>query len=153
MSHRLSIGNRAAITDAINEALVGNHVAHAESSDGKRTVAIRPWALNSNGAAITLTYRFGPAYDEQNIACSSPLVAAATLAILLTYRHKLSPEATQYREEVNQKVRTCYIIERKKTRLRIEYDLPNAGPVGAWRGFAVIGNDLFVQGVDYFYIA
>lgn len=55
-------------------------------------------------------------------------------------------EGVVYREKVNQGIRPCYVTSKKKTRFRIEYELPKKGDQGAWR------KPTFVRDNEWFYL-
>jgi len=47
---------------------------------------------------------------------------------------------------INQAVRECWVTRLTPTRCRIEYEMPNAGIVGAWRNQTTVGGYTYVAG-------
>lgn len=45
---------------------------------------------------------------------------------------------------INQAVRECWVTKLTPTRCRIEYEMPNAGIVGAWRNQTTVGGFTYV---------
>lgn len=54
-------------------------------------------------------------------------------------------EGAMFDELINQGVRDCEVVTVKRARFRIEYEMPNAGMMGAWR------KPTFIRGDGWYY--
>lgn len=137
-------------TDAIDEAIVGNHVAHVRNPDNDRVVAIRvtgkPYPDPDYRREFELTFsdpkvdlrRSGDTLTVRNVKEADKAIRKFLVG------KRVEKSVDYYQDEVNQARRDCEIIEVGRTRVRIRYELPNSGDTYAWRALVTVG--------DYHYI-
>lgn len=126
---------------AFAEAIHGDHVAHATNSDLGRTVAIRPYKGKFN---ISLS---APQNGIREDVDGLTEKKARHLVLMFLTGELLYAKGDSYVEFINQADRDVYTLPETATptRVRIEYELPNSGVVGAWRKQVTVGDWMFLQ--------
>ena len=151
--HNYAVSYDRAIVNAIDECCNGRHVAHVTNSSNGRTVAIRPDSINLSFLNLTFSdpkrdHRIDAhhvntnASDEKNAVTHK--AAIKMIHTFLTARAVAKTTAGYFHGVVNQKMRPIDIIKVNPTRIRIEYELPTAGMVQAWRPYMDIGNYRYI---------
>lgn len=114
------------LTDARRFFEEGRTVHHV--TRGKRTMAIRPREGGAYGAYDVQVSRdeellnlYGMSYSE--------LIQFLEDVFLERGHH---PENEAFTREINQGKRFCEVVKVNPTRVRVEYEMPNAGYMGGW---------------------
>jgi len=139
-----------AVIDAIDECSDGQHVAHVTNSENGRTVAIRPqsWDPHAPLALLNLTFsdpkrdhRPGGLDEKEDVTHA---VAISIISTFLTSVAIAKTTAAYFHGRVNNAIRPIDIVKVNRTRIRIEYELPHAGMVGAWRPYIDVGKYRYI---------
>lgn len=140
-------------TDAIDEAIIGDHVAHVRNPDNDRVVAIRVGGVGYPSPDFRREFELtfsDPKVDLRNFGDTVVFetVKEADKAIRnFLVGTRCASDQDYYQDFVNQKTRDCEIVKLTPTRARVEYWLPNSGQVGAWRAYTRVGYYLYLRGV------
>lgn len=154
------------IDQAIEECRTGRHVAHVTQEDSRSTacgriVAIRPWidpkwrkAHQVKGVDFgapghfTLTFS-DPKFDLRDQGDTIERVTArqAKRLIQTFFWGRRVHKGAWFDLFINQGRRDCYVVGETATptRVRIEYEMPNAGTMGSWCHSTRLG--------DYYYLS
>lgn len=136
--------------DAVREALDGGHVAHV--TNGKRTIAIRP--CRHPGVKWTATYGLTTPLvnltqrDEHGPEISGDVLvenAERVIRMMLGRRYVVHADRPYFTAGINQGWRDCEITSLKRTRARVEYEMPNAGLMGCWWNYAQVGEYILLD--------
>lgn len=128
------------IPSAFAEANFGQHVAHCTSANKTRTAAIRPaqsgYNISLNWSALAI---------NETIYCKTEARARHLVDLFLS-GEPVNIDRPYYSPWINQTNRAASILLETltDTRVRIHYEMPNAGDVRAWRHQAVVGNLIFI---------
>ncbi len=138
------------IEAALNECGPG-HPAHVTTSIKigdriGRIVAIRtgnkPGTFNLTFSDRKVDLRFQPGGDTLYDVKSD--LAHRTIRNFLI-GSRVADENDIFDQMINQGVRECYVIKLTPTRCRIEYEMPNAGDMQAWRYQTTVGGMTYVS--------
>jgi hypothetical protein len=155
------------IDQAIDECRTGRHVAHVTntypgSRGNGRVVAIRPWidpkwrkAHQVKGIEFgapghfTLTFS-DPRYDLRDGGQDTieRVTARQAKRLIGTFlRGYFCHQDDGFDLWINQAERWCYILGETATptRVRIEYEMPNAGTMGSWCHATRLGNYYYLE--------
>ena len=103
---------------------------------GGRVVAIRAdYDRDRNTGLLNLRFSDSKAEGQWNRDyCIKGLSVkeAQRIVELFLYGHRVKVEDEQFDMEINQGKRWCWIEKRTPKRLRISYEMPNAGIMGGW---------------------
>lgn len=152
--HSFFGANISAIMNAIDEAIIGNHVSHVRNPDNGRVVAIRPRRSDKfdpkTGKAFTITFNLtfsDPIVDlrsDDEIDVTTVKNAQREITNFLA-GIRVCKSVDYYQDHVNQKDRDCEIVKVTKTRVRICYWLPNSGDTFAWRACTTVGGYRYLR--------
>jgi hypothetical protein len=146
-------------TDAIDEAIIGEHVAHVRNPENGRVVAIRPRRKDGfdprTGKDFTINFELtfsDPKVANQLRERGDTYFAISVKDADRTIRNFLvgiraCKSVDYFQDFVNQKERDCEIVRLTRTRARIRYYLPKSGATEAWRAFSEVGGYLYLRGV------
>ena len=134
------------IRDTIESVLKNGYVDHIH--DNRRTVAIRRECERANPSGrINLTFS-----DEQVDLRSSSntkrnlTVKQAERAIkTFLYGQRVKVKHDQCDLLINQAERWCHVKETTPTRLRLSYDMPNAGEMSGWWKYIAINQFTYIS--------
>lgn len=137
------------IAAAIDECRYGNHVTHISSdalvAGGDRAVAIRPSRVPGK---LDLTFS-DPQADLGNQASTLPAVTPrrAERLIQTFMLGKRVLEDQVFGLVINQGHRDCWIDADTitPTKVRIGYEMPNAGDMGSWVYATRLGNTYYIS--------
>lgn len=129
------------ISDAKAAFHEGHTVYHARRQG--RSVAIRPAGDNFN-----VSLSDGHAIEE---AADLSYSEAHDLVVLFLEVPSIpvGEEKGSVRMVINQGMRTAYVERWTPTRVRIEYEMPNAGWMGGWWHYATVCNQRLILGSRY----
>ena len=137
--------NTRHIVDAINNVIEnGYSVDHVHDND--KSVAIR---AIGNGPGLWLHFKDGSTVSQGHIDMKKAVRIIATF--LRGERITSQGHNDQFAKEwfayhINQGWRDCEVVKTTPTRIRVEYEMPNAGIMGGWMYYADIGDDRYVSG-------
>ena len=134
------------IRDTIESVVKNGHVDHIH--DNGRTVAIRlEYKRDKPTRRVNLTFS-----DEQvDLRGSSNarynLTARQAERAIKTFLHgqRVKVKHDQCDLLINQAKRWCHIEETTQTRLRLNYDMPNAGEMGGWWKYIAINQFHYIS--------
>jgi len=52
--------------------------------------------------------------------------------------------ADQFDLEINQAERWCWVVKKTPTRVRVSYEMPNAGEMAGWYGHTQVGDQHYI---------
>ena len=133
------------ITDAIEECVRGDHVAHVTNPRNDRIVAIR-----DGNKPDTFNLDFSdPKVDLRQEKDGSTLYdvpaerVQQVIALFLT-GSRTSEKYPTLRQFINQASRHCVVRKITPTRARLEYELPNSGVTKTWRYQTTVGQYSYI---------
>ena len=127
------------ISDTFYECINGNHVAHCEHKG--RTVALR---INRDK---TFNVDFS---DSKNLKDNRPSTSSNNTRIqaeriIKNFLYGFVVDADcGFQLHINQADRDCEIIKRTDTRLRVGYEMPNAGFMAGWYSYFALDSILYI---------
>jgi hypothetical protein len=145
------LGIHTVPANAIEECRSGGHVAHVTAAKYGRTVAIRPHnatkAYTSCVGYFDLTFS-DPWLDLRKTGDEIKKVNDRQAESLIrTFLHGIYVDQDDgFDLFINQGERWCYVLPETATptRVRIEYEMPNAGDVGSWCHAARLGRIFYL---------
>lgn len=138
----ISVSTRSGLREVIQALDCSTRRVPVHVNRGERVAKI--WAYGDEMLAFSASVAGDPITDHQYTGGTAPdQFVAALKAFLLGV--KVEP-GKGFLEDINQADRDCEVLSLKRTRFRIEYEMPNAGMVQAWRkpGLA--------RGGDWYYV-
>lgn len=116
-------------------ALYHDHIEHY--SGNGNIIAVRP-----NGGLFNLTVKIG---DEPTVEFNNRYENEAIAMIKSILMVGDLYEGAMFDMMINQGFRFCDVVKVTPTRVRLEYEMPNAGLMGGWYKTAEIGGKKFLK--------
>ena len=145
----MSLKNRVAqsLKSIVNWGISVVHIAGGDVND--RVVAIRPvtyfqvptgrYDLSFSDVAIDLRDETGG-----NTIRNVPERDVYPLIRNFMEGKRTRWVADQFDLEINQAERWCWVVKRTPTRVRVRYEMPNAGEMAGWYGHTQIGEQHYI---------
>lgn len=151
MHNFTSTNPNKAIDAVLVECFEGDHVAHITNQGNDRTVAVRRWKRPDGSwtdQSFTLTFSDPTGIDLRK-SCDEVQAKtwkeATRLILNFMVGARVNVTDDWYQDFINQADREVEIVKVTKTRVRIEYWLPNSGQTGAWRACTTVGDYRYLR--------
>ena len=145
----MSLKNRVAqsLNAIANWGISVEHIVGGDANS--RVVAIRPvWIRHMRTGRYDLSFS-DVGTDLRDEPGGNTIRAVPERYVYPLIRNFLEGQRTrwvadQFDMEINQAERWCWVVKRTPTRVRVSYEMPNAGEMAGWYGHTQIGEQHYI---------